>query len=145
MTRLPDFKTALLAACAALFLAPVMAAEPGSSRTTREQQPWIETGFGPLAAPVMGDFTAGPHMSLIRFPAGFASPVHTHSATYYGVVAAGTARHYEPGRPETETVLTPGSTWVMPGGLPHVSECLPGAECIFVLYQDEPLDFHVTE
>lgn len=126
---------------------PVLAEEltDTSSRTPLGAITWLPTPFGPDAAPVMGDFSKGRHVTLVRFPAGMKTPVHIHSGDYTGIVVTGTARHYAPGHPETEIDLVPGSFWSMPGNLPHISECLPGADCIFALFQDTPFDFVAHE
>jgi len=49
--------------------------------------------------------------------------------------------HWEPGKPETKKQLGAGAHWFIPGDLPHVSECLPGAECLMALYQRASMDF----
>ena len=118
-----------------------MADGAGTSRTAVGDIKWGKTPFGPDAAAVSGDFTKGKHISLIRFPAGMKTPLHTHTYDYVGIVITGKARHYEPGKPETETVLEPGSHWFIKGGVPHISECLAGQDCIFALYQDDAFDF----
>jgi len=102
---------------------------------------WADTGLGPLASPVSGDFTRGAHVTYLKFASGMKTSLHTHSADYVGIVVAGNARHVVKGMPETEKILPPGSHWFMPANLEHVSECLPGAECIFALIQNDKFDF----
>jgi quercetin dioxygenase-like cupin family protein len=102
---------------------------------------WGKTPFGPLASPVYGDFSKGNHITLLKSPAGMKTPVHTHTHDYIGVVISGVTRHYLPGKPSTMTKLPAGSHWSMPANIEHISECLPGGECIMVLYQDESFDF----
>jgi uncharacterized RmlC-like cupin family protein len=115
-----------------------------SDQTPAEQIVWGETPFGPLASPVSGDFSTGQHITFIKFPAGMKTPVHTHTHDYVGIVISGVTRHFEPGKPETEVDLPAGSHWSIPAGLPHISECLPGVECVMAIYQDENFDFHPT-
>ncbi len=50
-------------------------------------------------------------------------------------------RHPVSGRSETEKALPSGSYWVMPGGVKHVSECLPGGACVALIVQDGQFDF----
>ena len=88
-----------------------------------------------------GDASKGPHLTYVKFTPGQVSPLHTHSADYTGVVVAGTGRHYLPGKPETKTELPVGSTWFIPADVEHISECMPGAACIFAVYQQGPNDF----
>jgi quercetin dioxygenase-like cupin family protein len=102
---------------------------------------WLPTPFGVEAYPVYGNFAEGRHVTFVRFKAGQATPLHTHSHDYTGIIVTGTGRHFQPDRPETMVDLPAGSIWTMPADVPHVSECLPGADCVFALIQDEPFDF----
>jgi quercetin dioxygenase-like cupin family protein len=134
------FKTIIFGAVAALATVQLAAADE-LVRRPADGAAWLETPFGVEAAPVDGDFSAGKHISLIRFKAGTRTPVHTHSAAYVGVVVQGQGIHFEPGTDGEETALAPGSSWSVPANLPHVSGCLAGDDCIFALYQDEAFDF----
>lgn len=129
---------------AVIFGGSVAIAGDASHRTPADAVAWGETPFGPLASSVSGDFSAGQHITFIKFPAGLKTPVHTHSHDYVGIVISGVTRHFEPGKPETEVDLPVGSHWSIPADLPHVSECLPGADCVMAIYQDESFDFHPT-
>lgn len=111
------------------------------SNTPTSDLPWVETPIGPMASPVSGDFTKGAHVTYLRFPAGAKTPLHTHSADYVGIVISGNARHTVKGIAETERILPPGSHWFMPANVEHVSECIPGAECVMALIQGEKFDF----
>ena len=141
-------RTVAFMAATALALTTAAAAEDitdTSWRKTAAEVEWAATPFGVEAAPVWGDLTTGPHLTLIHFDAGHTTPVHTHTGDYAGVVVKGTMRHWIPGHPETQVDLGPGSVWSIPGGLPHVSECLSGEECVAVLNQEEGLDFLVAD
>lgn len=120
------------------------AGQDKSKRTQVQDLIWFETPFGPMASPVLGDFASGQHITYIKFSAGMTTPVHAHSEAYTGMVITGVTRHYEPGRPETEVELPAGSHWYIPANLPHVSECLPGAECVMAPFQSGPMDFFPT-
>ena len=117
-------------------------ADDTSKRTPSDAVVWGETPFGPLAAPVAGDFSKGQHVTFVKFPAGMKTPVHTHSHDYVGIVISGATRHFVPGKPETKAELAAGSHSFIPADLPHVSECLPGAECVMAIIQDDHFDFH---
>jgi quercetin dioxygenase-like cupin family protein len=97
--------------------------------------------LGPTASPVSGDFTKGAHVTYLKFAAGMKTPPHTHSADYVGIVLVGNGRHTVKGVAETDKILPAGSHWFMPANVEHVSECLPGAECIFALVQNDKFDF----
>ena len=124
--------------------AAAFAGDSGTTRTPAADIAWGPTPFGPDAATVTGQFAKGAHSTFIRFAAGMATPLHTHTNGYTGVVVSGVSRHYEPGKPETETLLGQGSVWTIPGGVPHVSECLDGETCIFLIAQDAAMDFVAT-
>lgn len=150
-------KTAAVALClaAALSSGPVLAGDDkkstiksvmahsgqAPSNTPTSDLPWVETPIGPMASPVSGDFTKGAHITYLKFPPGAKTPLHTHSADYVGIVLSGNARHTVKGIPETERILPPGSHWFMPANVEHVSECVPGAECVMALIQGEKFDF----
>lgn len=106
---------------------------------------WTETPDGRAVATVSGDRTRGEHTTFIRFPAGMKSPPHTHTLDYHGLIVKGVARHYMPGSPEETLNLSAGSYYFVPGGTPHVSECLPDTECIFAIHQNGPFDRNLVD
>lgn len=126
-------------ALTSLVLSP-MAQAGEITATPAETVTWTESGLGPLLAPILGDMGHGQHLSFVRLPAGFVSPAHTHSHDYTAVQVTGVSRHYPPGGRDDVPDLAPGSTWSVPGDLVHVSECLPGADCIFALFQGAGFD-----
>jgi quercetin dioxygenase-like cupin family protein len=97
---------------------------------------------GPQLSPIDGDPMKGAHVSLMKIPAGFTAPMHTHTADYWAVGVQGTHVHWM----ETETEaaakkLGPGGWWHVPGKVKHQDKCLAGADCIFVLVQKKKIDF----
>lgn len=112
----------------------------GTSRTPVGEIQWYEFPGGRALANVAGDYKEGAHLKFVRFGAGVKTPAHTHSYSYVGIVVKGRARHFEPGNPLTETILEPGSTWSIKAGVPHISECLEGSECLFATQSDGPFD-----
>jgi quercetin dioxygenase-like cupin family protein len=111
-----------------------------STRTTVGELNWTKLPNGRLVSPVHGDMKTGKHITFIKFASGMKTAPHTHSNDYVGIVVMGTARHYQPGFPETETVLPAGSHWAIPGDVVHISECLPASECVFAIYQEAAFD-----
>lgn len=120
------------------------APDPANFVASTELQ-WQPTEFGPFVHSVSGDFSQGAHITYVKFAAGMKTPLHTHSAAYVGVVLSGTTRHWIVGRPETAKLLPAGSHWAMPAQVRHISECLPGLECVMALYQDAAFDFVAVE
>jgi len=85
-------------------------------------------GFpGLQMAVVEGDATKGPHHFLIKFPPGFAAPLHHHTADHYVTVVAGTLVLTVDGK---EHKLGPGSYFAFTGKQKHLTRCEPGAECL---------------
>lgn len=142
-------RTHLLATCllAGVALTGVGQASPAVKKDTGiTQQPaagldWGQTPFGPDASPVSGNFAEGGHITFIKFPAGMKTPVHTHSHDYVGIVVKGVTRHYSPKRGSARRDLPTGSHWSVKADIPHISECLPGSECIMAIYQKDAFDF----
>jgi quercetin dioxygenase-like cupin family protein len=142
--------TRMAAATATILLALTLTAQSEDMADTSWRKPaaeieWKATEFGVEASLVWGDVAEGPHMILIHFPAGAATPTHIHSHDYAGVVVKGVMRHWIPGHPETQVDLGPGSVWSIPGNLPHISECLSGEDCIAALNQVEGFDYVETK
>lgn len=134
----------LLAVTSASAVADTTGKDDQSTHTAATELQWVDSGFGPQVSPVNGDFSKGEHVTYVKFAAGVATPLHTHTADYVGIVITGVTKHWEPGKPETEKQLSTGAHWFMPANVRHVSECLPGAECIMALFQSRPMDFLPT-
>lgn len=111
-----------------------------TTRTPFSELKWKKLPNGRQVSRVYGDMKKGAHITLIKFAPGMKTAPHTHSNDYVGIVVKGTARHYEPGKPETETVLPHGSHWAVSADTVHISECLPDSECIFAIRQNAAFD-----
>ncbi len=112
-----------------------------TNHTSATELKWVESGFGPTVSPVNGDASKGDHVTYVKFTAGMTTPLHTHTHDYVGIVLSGVSMHWEPGKPETKKQLSAGAHWFMPGNVAHVSECLPGAECVMAIIQKANIDF----
>lgn len=91
------------------------------------------------AGPAYGNLSTGPHGTFIKMPAGFVSPVHTHTEDYWGVVISGVAANGLPG--SKDIGLPVGSYWFQKGGEAHVTKCLSPNECIFFISQAGKFDY----
>ena len=76
-----------------------------------------------------GDHTKGAFGALIKFPAGYTVPLHTHTSDMRLVVVSGTFIHTPQGKPAAN--LTAGSYLNQPGGYVHETGCGKAAECVF--------------
>jgi hypothetical protein len=101
----------------------------------------------PALAPIHGDPTKGPYEAYLKLPAGFVSPVHSHSDDYWAVLLKGKMTHWAAngGSEKDSKLLLPGDLTFMPGKSDHVSKCYPGEDCIVVISQKVKFDFVVAK
>lgn len=137
--RLPQLgRIALIAST--LLAGHVHAAETSISVPVGEVK-FFDTGVGPLkAAPGFGDLSKGAHSSFVKLPAGFVSPLHTHTEDYYGVVVTGVVANEVDGTTK-DRPLAPGSYWFQKGKAKHVTKCLSANECVVFITQPGKFDY----
>jgi hypothetical protein len=94
------------------------------------------TDLDPTGAPgvkiadVWGNHAKGAYGAFIKFPAGFAAPLHTHTHAMKLVIVSGTFIHGPEGKPEVR--LGPGSYFMQPGdNYRHTTSCDQASECLF--------------
>jgi hypothetical protein len=110
-----------------------------------EEVKWDDVG-GPKLGLLTGDYKKGPYGGLLKLPAGFTSPMHSHTGAYEAIEIQGTSSHWLKGEDGTKAKkMTPGSYWSMPAKLDHVSSCAPGTDCIFYVWQKTKFDFVPTK
>lgn len=126
-----------VAALAALSL-PALGSEASSIAVPKAAVKFADLG-GPTLGTLWGDSTKGPHGSLLRLPAGFVSPEHTHSGTYEAVVISGIVTNAEKGAPEIP--LEAGSFYRQSGKTKHVTKCISKNECTLYITQTSAFDF----
>ena len=93
---------------------------------------WVDMAGGPPGVQVVdlwGDHTKGAYGSMMKFPAGFSAPLHTHSFDMHIVVVSGTFLHTPEGKPTVK--LPAGSYLKQTANYRHATGCDQGAECIF--------------
>ena len=104
----------------------------------------VKTERGELrAGPAYGDLQSGRHGTFVRMPAGFKSPVHTHTEDYFAVVVEGVGSNHPVGA-EAEP-LPKGSYWFQRGEEAHVTECLSETDCLFFIVQPGKFDYVIDE
>lgn len=100
----------------------------------------VKTEVGELkAGPAYGDPSKGRHGTFIRMPAHFVSPLHTHTADYFGVVIQGVGVNTQQGN--IDVPLPVGSYWFQKGKESHVTKCISDTECLFFIYQPDKFDY----
>jgi len=86
-----------------------------------------------------GDHQKGPFGALLKLPAGFLAPLHTHTHTMKVVFLSGTYIQAPEGKPEVR--LGAGSYMMQPGGnYRHTTRCDRASECVFFVESDGPFD-----
>lgn len=106
-----------------------------------EEVKWEDIG-GPKLGLLTGDYKKGPYGALIKMPAGYTWPLHSHTGSYEAVEISGTSSHWLKGEDGTKAKkMTPGSYWTFTGKAEHISSCAPGADCIMFVWQKTKFDF----
>jgi len=134
--------TACLAS--ANFMATAFAADQPVADTTLTvpvtQMHFYQNKEGLTIANGWGDPATGAHSNFIKMAGNTASPLHTHSYSYYGVVINGVVAN-EPAVTSPDHPLAAGSYWYQKGGEPHVTKCISQTECLFFVTSKGPFDF----
>ena len=122
----------------------------GSSRAVilpSSDEKWADLGGdapGVKIADLWGDHSKGAFGALIKFPAGFSAPLHTHTSDMKVVIVSGTWIHGPEGKPETR--LGPGSYLMQSGGnYRHTTSCDKASECLFFVESSGKFDLKVVE
>ncbi len=133
----------------AVLIGVSIAAMAGAENLDSVSVPGAKIQFSPTRVPplesslVYGDPAHGPHGNFIKIPAGYATPVHTHTSGFYGIVVSGVVVNTPVGG--TEVPLPAGSYWFQKGGERHVTKCVSSTDCIFFQNQLGAADFHVAQ
>jgi len=95
---------------------------------------------GPEIAMLRGNLAAGGGEALVRFPANYTFPNHSHTSDELYVWIKGDFTYIAADGTATELS---GQTYVsLPGSVPHALKC--GKEpCVFYLRLSRPLDLHI--
>jgi quercetin dioxygenase-like cupin family protein len=133
----------ILAVGLLMVLSAAALAQSGPTYTASADMKWMD--LDPAGAPgvkiadVWGDHTKGAFGSFIKFPAGFAAPLHTHTNTYKIVVVSGTWVQGLEGKPEMR--MGPGSYVVQPGaGFKHTTTCDKASACMIFVQSEGKFD-----
>ncbi len=118
------------------------AAEPKMTVTPADKLAWKplipKLPNGPNMVVVRGNPKVGPFLAMARFPAGFATNVHTHTAAFAGAVVSGT--HHRGVGPKSLATLTPGAAWSEPSQAPHLEKCGDKGPCVLAFAMDGKMD-----
>lgn len=101
---------------------------------------------GPQMAALRGDPSEGPFDAILRVPAGFESPMHTHSNDERVIQLSGRSVHWLAGESrETASVMEPGDYMMLPAGMAHVSGTTDDEESLEFVTMDGAFDVALAE
>ena len=104
---------------------------------------WKEMGIpGLAAAPVSGDMTKGASRFFLKYPVGFVSPKHHHTADHYVTLVSGTITLTVDGK---DHKLGPGSYFALAKKSVHVAKVEGNEEAVFFIQADQPWDVVVEK
>jgi mannose-6-phosphate isomerase-like protein (cupin superfamily) len=99
---------------------------------------WKDMGIpGVAAAPVSGDMEKGASRFFLKYPVGFVSPKHHHTADHYVTVVSGTITLTVDGK---EHRLGPGSYFALTEKMPHTAKVEGNEEAVSFIQADGPWD-----
>ena len=101
----------------------------------KRMAPFVSMGTG------WGDRGKGAHGTFGIFEPNSASPPHTHSGAYHGVVLSGTMTNPFNGD-SSPPKMTQGSYWYVPASSNHVTACVSKEPCRFYFHAEKAFDFH---
>lgn len=105
-----------------------------------EEVKWDEVA-GVKLGTLSGDYKKGPYGALMKLPAGYVSPLQSHTGGFEAVQIAGTSSHWMRGEDGTKAKkMTPGSYFMIPAKTEHVSACAKGADCVIYIWQKTKFD-----
>ena len=114
---------------------------------------YADLEFAPLgegnpveAALLWGNPETGPAAIMVRSPAGYAEPWHSHSSTYRAVLVQGKFQTRSKGdEVTTSDIYGPGSYLVQPGGAVHSEVNAGDDEVVALVFFEGPVDFVLDE
>ena len=128
---------AVVLAAGSLTASPEAAKKPAAAGghatlTAAGELKWVDVPNTPVKmATVKGDSAKGAHAAFLKLPAGFAAPLHSHTADHHVVVVSGTMVLTPEGGAAKK--LGPGSWFEFTGKKKHVTTCDAGADCVLFI------------
>jgi mannose-6-phosphate isomerase-like protein (cupin superfamily) len=99
---------------------------------------WKDMGIpGVAAAPVSGDMEKGASRFFLKYPVGFVTPKHHHTADHYVTVISGTITLTVDGK---DHKLGPGSYFALTEKMSHTAKVEGTEEAVFFIQADGPWD-----
>jgi quercetin dioxygenase-like cupin family protein len=115
-------------AAAAILAGGLAAAAPKHAAVAKAELKWADAGIpGVQTAAVQGDLAKGPSHFFLKYPAGFQTPRHHHTADHYVTTVSGTQVLAVDGQ---EQRLPPGSYFQFTEKAVHAARCEGGEACV---------------
>ena len=124
--------------CLATLIALPAVAKEKSAVIAQSELKWKEMGVPGLeAAPVSGNMQKGASRFYLKYPVGFVTPKHHHSADHYATVVSGTITLTVDGK---EHKLGPGSYFALTNKKPHTAKVEGNEAALFFIQAAGPWD-----
>ena len=105
---------------------------------TKAELKWKDMGIpGVAAAPVSGDMEKGASRFFLKYPVGFVTPKHHHTADHYVTVVSGTITLTVDGK---EHKLGPGSYFELTQKKPHAAKVEGNEDAVFFIQAEKAWD-----
>jgi mannose-6-phosphate isomerase-like protein (cupin superfamily) len=128
----------VVAALFASFSGAAFAGGGGAVIEPRAGLKWAQGGVPEVSTCTLeGDMAKGPSHFYLRYAAGFAAPLHHHSADHYITTVSGTLVLTVDGK---EHRLPPGSYFALTGKKEHVARCEGSEDCVMFADARGPWD-----
>lgn len=117
------------------------AQQMGDVMTSASHIAWAEEvpGQPQRLGALWGTRSRGPAGTLLRVPAGFVAPIHSHTADYRAVVINGVWRHwFTEDKSDAAPPLEPGSYWTQTANRWHADACVSETPCVILLINEDP-------
>ena len=134
-------KHVMIMAMSAALLAAVSMLAIGAEKTVvvaKADLKWKNMGTsGVAAAPVSGDMEKGASRFFLKYPVGFVTPKHHHTADHYVTVVSGTITLTVDGK---DHKLGPGAYFALTQKVPHTAKVEGNQDAVFFIQADGPWD-----
>lgn len=137
MKHIPSLIVVIVAALGAA--ASVRAGDIGKSVVlAKSDLKWKPMGnAGVAAAAVSGDMDKGPSRFFLKYPAGWVTPLHSHTANHHVTVVSGSMTLTVGGK---EHRLGPGSYFMLSNKASHIAKVDSGEDAVMFIHAEAPWD-----
>ena len=136
-----NLKSIIILCASAVLIAATSVQVAGGSKTAvvaKGDLQWKDLGIpGVQAATVSGDMAKGPSRFFLKYPVGFVTPNHHHTADHYVALVSGSITLTVGGK---DHKLVAGSYFALTDKAPHVAKVEGKEEAVFFIQADGAWD-----